>query len=282
LGILGIGAYSILKRRSHPVPNHPYLVKQGILAMAHRGGMGLWPPNTLYAFERASALGVDALEMDIHATKDGVIVVRHDPTVDQTTDGTGYIQNLTLAELKRLDAGYNWTSDGGLSYPFRGLGITVPTLEEVISALPNMRLNIDIKPEDPAAVAPFCQILRRYSKLNGVMVGSFHNHQLRRFRELCPEVATAAGVSETELFYGLTLMSLSGIFQPRANAFQIPEYQGSLHVVTERFVKNAHAHNMEVHVWTVNEVDDMRRLLDWGVDGLISDYPDRLMSLLGR
>src|SRR5512136_1719024 len=117
-----------------------------VLLMAHRGGEGRWPSNTLFAFEQAVRLGVDALEMDIQRTADGVIVVRHDPFVESTTDGSGVIHDFTLAELKRLDAGYTWTQDGGQTFPYRGRGITIPTLKEVFQAFPDMNLNIDIKP----------------------------------------------------------------------------------------------------------------------------------------
>lgn len=251
-------------------------------ATAHRGGEGQWPSNTLYAFERALALGVDMLEMDIHATADGVLVVRHDPIVDTTTNGVGRISDLTLAQIQALDAGFTWSGDGGQTYPFRGLGITIPTLEQVFLAFPQARLSIDIKPEDPAMVEVFCRMLRSYHKLDQVAVGSFHDAQLRRFRRLCPEVDTDAGVSETRQFFLLNMMRLSRLFRSPAKAFMIPEYVGRMHVVTPEFIHSAHARGIQVHVWTVNEVDDMRRLIEWGVDGIITDYPNSLTALLHR
>ena len=227
-------------------------------------------------------MGVDGLEMDIHKSADGAIIVRHDSTVDATTNGSGAINDLTLVEIKSLDAGYPWTGDSGQSHPFRGLGITIPTLDEVLDAFPSMRLNIDIKPEEPEIVPVFVQVLRDYERLDSVLVASFHDAQLERFRRLCPQTATAAGVSETRSLYILNRLGLGEIYQPGAEAFQPPEISNGRRVVTERFVRGAHAHNMEVHVWTVNELEDMQRLLDWGVDGLITDYPDRLLSLLRR
>jgi glycerophosphoryl diester phosphodiesterase len=265
-----------------PKPDNGLLSKNGVLVFAHRGGQGLWPPNTLYAYERAVAMGVDVLELDIHSTADGVLVARHDPSVDATTNGKGLIQALSLAEIKALDAGYRWTGDGGRNYPYRGQGITIPTLEEVLAAFPEMPLNIDIKPKDASVVTTFYQMLRHFNKLDQVVVGSFHDDQLRRFRALAPQAATAAGVAETRQFFWLNLFYLSLVYRRRATAFQIPEYAGRLHVVTPRFVKGAHAHGLQVHVWTVNEVSDMQRLIAWEVDGIISDYPDRLMTLLGR
>lgn len=251
-------------------------------ATAHRGGEGQWPSNTLYAFERALALGMDVLETDIHASADGALVIRHDPTVDSTTDGIGRIYDLTLTQIKALDAGATWTADGGQTFPFRGLGITVPTLLEVFQAFPQARLSIDIKPKDPAVVDALCQTLRAYDKLKQVVVGSFHDSQLRRFRLLCPEVDTAAGVSETRSFFLLSRAGLSRLYRSPAKAFMIPEYAGRLHVVTPGFVREAHARGLQVHVWTVSEAGDMRRLIDWGVDGIITDYPERLIALLNR
>ena len=259
-----------------------FLTNKGMLVFAHRGGQGLWPPNTLYAFERAVAIGVDVLELDVHRTVDGVLVVRHDPSVDATTDGHGLIRQLTVVEIKSLDAGYRWTADNGQTYPYRGQGIAIPTLEEVLAAFPNVPLNIDIKPQDASVVQPFYHLLRDYHKLEQVVVGSFHDDQLRRFRTLCPQAATAAGVAETRRFFWLNLFSLSFVYRAEAAAFQIPEYAGRLHVITPRFVRAAHARGMQVHVWTVNSLADMGRLIKWGVDGIISDYPDRLMALLGR
>ncbi len=251
-------------------------------ATAHRGGEGLWPSNTLYAFERALALGVDVLEIDIHLSLDGTLVIRHDPTVNSTTDGIGAIHDLTLAQIKALDAGYTWTEDGRQTFPFRGLGITIPTLEEAFQAFPQARWSIDIKPDDPGVVDLFCRTLRQSDKLKQVVVGSFHDAQLSRFRRLCPEVDTAAGVSETRTFYFLSRARLSWFYRPPAKAFMIPETVGRRHLVTPGFIRSAHAQGLQVHVWTVNELDDMRRLVDWGVDGIITDYPSRLLMLLNR
>jgi len=256
------------------------ITQPGLLVWAHRGGEAQWPSNTLYAFERALRLGVGALELDIHATRDGALVVRHDPIVDTTTDGAGRICDLTLKELKALDAGYTWTADGGRTFPFRGLGITIPTLEEVFQVFPEARLSIDIKPEDPAVVRIFSQLLRANDRLEQVVVGTFHDAQLCRFRLLCPEVDTAAGVSETRRFALLNLVGLSRLFRSPAKVFMIPEFAGRLRLVTPRFIHNAHALGLSVHIWTVNEVDDMRRLIDWEVDGIITDYPSRLLELL--
>lgn len=278
----GLGLTLVLRRRPRPAADHPFLAGPRPLVMAHRGGGGRWPENTLYAFERAAALGVDVLELDIHSTADGVLVVRHDPTVDSTTEGSGPIQGFTLAELKKLDAGYRWTADGGQTFPFRGQGITIPILEEVFAAFPDLRINIDIKQKSPAIMEPFAALLRRYDRAERVMVGSFDGPTLAAFRQASPKTATAAGVQETRLAYGLSLVGLNRLYRPAANAFQVPEWAGHTHLVTPRFIAAAHAHNLHVHVWTVDETADMQRLLAWGVDGIISDYPERLMAVAAR
>jgi glycerophosphoryl diester phosphodiesterase len=248
--------------------------------MAHRGGEGRWPSNTLFAFEQAVRLGADSLELDLQRTADGVIVVRHDPFVESTTDGSGLIRDFSLADLKQLDAGYTWTDDGGRTFPFRGRDITIPTLEEVFRAFPDVRLNIDIKPTEPQVVHQFSELLQSFGKIEQTTVGSFHDDQLRLFRQLCPQTPTAAGVSETRTFFLLSRVYLDRLYHPQAQAFQIPEYVGFLHVVTPRFIHAAHAQGIPVHVWTVNEQADMLRLIVWGVDGIITDYPDILSALL--
>ncbi len=244
-------------------------IREKVLLMAHRGGEGEWPSNTIYAFQQAMKLAADVLELDIQATKDGALVVRHDPFVESTTDG-----------IKRLDAGYTWTADDGRSFPFRERGITIPTLEEVLQAFPGVRLNIDIKPEDPAIVQPFVDLLVRYGRVDKVMVGSFHDRQLNLFRSLCPIAATAAGVRETLALFLMNKVGLQVLYKARAQAFQIPEYQGRMRLVTPRFIRAAHAHRMQVHIWTVDDEGDMRRLIAWGVDGLITNYPSRLRKVL--
>jgi glycerophosphoryl diester phosphodiesterase len=251
--------------------------------MAHRGGAGLWPENTMYAFERAVKLGVDVLETEIYATADGVLVLSHDSTVDRITDGSGPISDLSLEELKTLDAGYNWTSDGGRTFPFRGLGITVPTLEEVFTDLPgNVRLNIDMKQVYPSPVSPLCELIRSCNMVDRAMVASFSSKVLKAFRRVCPEVATSAGSGEVTFFFIMNLVFLGAAYRPRCQAFQVPEYSSGLRVLTKRFVAGAHNLNLEVHAWTINEVSDMRRMLSLGVDGIITDYPDRLIDLLRK
>jgi len=261
---------------------HPYFAQDEghPLVMAHRGGGGLSPENTLYAFERAAEMGVDVIESEIHSTADNNLVVIHDETVDRTTNGTGPVNSLTLKELKEFDAGYNWTADGGQTFPFRGKGITIPTLEEVFTALPNIRINIDMKQINPSLAAPLCEMINSFDMVEKVMVASFNTRAINDFRRACSRVATSASRREVTLFFLMNLVFLGKAYRPACHALQIPEYNSGLHVLTKRFLQTARSLNLKVHVWTVNEVEDMRRLLELGVDGIITDYPDRLTSVV--
>jgi glycerophosphoryl diester phosphodiesterase len=278
------GVYAVMAIRSSPVEDLPFFrCSQDAMVIAHRGGRGLWPENTLFAFQRAAELGADVLEMDIHSTSDGVLVAIHDDTVDRTTDGSGSIQDFTLEQLKKLDAGYNWTNDEGTTYPLRDKDITIPTLEEIFTALPDECMNIEIKQIQPSTVGPFCQMLRDFDREETVLVGSFDAKTVEDFRLECPEVATSTTEPEVRNFFILNKLFLDAVYQGKAEAFQVPEYSNNLLVITGRFVVNAqNRHNMDVHVWTVNEEKDMKRLLELGIDGLITDYPDRLLNILGR
>lgn len=232
------------------------------------------------AFAKAEGLPIDGLEMDIHSTADGVLAVIHDETVDRTTNGAGRVNDFTLEDLKRLDAGYRWTPDGGRSFPFRGQGITVPTLAEVFSAFPQLWMNVEIKQKKPSIVQDFAAMIRQLHVEDNVCAGSFDTPTIRAFRRACPEVATAAFPREVLGLLVLHKLFLARLYRGKARVLQIPEYYGRRRIIDRRFVQAAHRKGLAVHVWTVNERADMKRLLEMGVDGLITDYPDRLVNLL--
>jgi glycerophosphoryl diester phosphodiesterase len=211
-----------------------------------------------------------------------VLVVIHDDSVDRTTNGSGRVKEMPLAEIKALDAGDYWTSDGGLTYPFRGQGITIPTLEEILQAFPGKPMNIEIKQADPPIGGVFCDLLRQYDMTGRVLVASFNQSAMDDFRAVCPEVSTSATEAEvrTLFYYHLALGTV--FYRPPAgiNAVQVPEERSGFHILTPRFVAGAHSKGLEVHAWTINDLAAMQRDLDLGVDGVITDYPDRLLSLL--
>jgi glycerophosphoryl diester phosphodiesterase len=283
--LVGGVMYGVLVRpKDKLMPEHVFFETHaaGPLVIAHRGGAGLWPENTMYAFEEARKLGVDVIETDVRSTADGALVVIHDARVERTTDGAGSVNEMTLSELKKLDAGYRWSSDGGKSFPFRGRGLTVPTLEEVFRAFPQMSFNIEPKQETPSIIEPLCRLIRAREMTNRIVIGSFSHALIEKFRRACPEIATSASPAEVSQFLALSKGAREASYKPAMQALQVPEYAGGLRVLTESFVEAAHRHNLKVHAWTVNERADMRRLLEIGVDGLMTDYPDRLLELLDR
>ncbi|WKZ34515.1 MAG: glycerophosphodiester phosphodiesterase [Anaerolineales bacterium] len=278
-------AVTILMRiTSRSAPEHPYYAANlnFPLVIAHQGGDHLWPGNTMHAFQNAVDLGVDVLEMDLHITQDGILVLMHDETVDRTTDGTGEIESMSLGELKQLDAGHDWTRDDGATFPFRGQGITVPTMEAVFAEFPHMRMTIELKKTNASMAQPFCALIRQYSMAEKVLVASFHDERLREFRTECPEVATSSAKDETTVFVLLTKAFLGGFYSPHFYSLQVPQESGGITVMTRSFVKAAHARNLAVEPWTINDAEIMRLFIEWGVDGIITDRPDILLDVLGR
>jgi glycerophosphoryl diester phosphodiesterase len=242
---------------------------------AHRGASGEAPENTLPAFALGVEQGADILEMDVHQTRDGVVVVCHDPSVDRTTDGSGLISTMTFDELRQLDAGYRFTADGGKTFPYRGKGIRIPTLKEVLAAFPDHPLNIEIKAHDRWLVARTCALLDDAGRFadGSVVLAAFEHDLMKLIRHHVPKGShTALSVRETRWF--LQYIWLPGTrFCSRGRAFQVPVKKKLLRVVTPRFVKFAHKLGLEVHPWTINDEKEMRRLIAMGVDGLFTNYP---------
>ncbi len=251
------------------------------LVFAHRGGGGLYPENTLEAFKYSAAMGVDVLELDVHSTSDGTLVVMHDGDVARTTNGSGRVNQMTLAELKKLDAGYHFTPDDGKTFPFRGKGITIPTLQEIFDALPDKVFNIEPKQAEPSVVKPLCEILRARKMTDKAIVGSFRQQAIDEFRAQCSEVATAATPAEVRDFLALYKVGLGESYSPPMQVLQIPERIGALQIVSKDFIETARRLNLKVHVWTINDAQDMQRLIEMRVDGIMTDYPDRLLKILG-
>lgn len=263
-------------------PRNPLAEENGLIVFAHRGGSLLWPENTMFAFQNAMDMGADALELDVHSSADGQIVVIHDPFLDRVTNGKGAVNQYTLAELKELDAGYWWTEDGGITYPFRGKGITIPTLEEVFTAFPHRWINIDIKQVEPPIVRPFVELVRQHDMLDWVLVGSFNTINVQKLRQECPEITTAVTMPEISRFVALNHLGLGRFYRGQARALQVPPHYEWMPVVTPSFVRTAHYHGLAVHVWTVDDEEAMKTLIHSRVDGIMSDRPDILLRLLGR
>ena len=261
---------------SGPEPGHPFFrdEKPGVQVIAHRGGAALRPENTLAAFQHAAQLGADVLEMDLRVSADGVIVVMHDATVDRTTDGAGPLAELSLAELKHLDAGYRWSPDGGTTFPYRGLGVRVPTLEEVFKLLPDTRMVLEMKQFAPPSVSALCGLIRRAGMQRKVLVASFSGDSLGEFRNACPEVATSMGSVEARLF-----VVLFGMYAPAVPALQVPDRLRDTVLVTPELLARARSKNIKLHAWTVNDEARQRELVRMGVDGIMTDRPDLLLKV---
>jgi len=267
-------------------PAHPYYEgAERPLVIAHQGGDGVWPGDTMYAFEKAVEIGADVLEMDAHITKDGHIVLMHDETVDDTTDGTGLIEEMTLDELKQLDAAYDWSNDGGQTFPYRGQGIQVPALAELFEKFPQMRYVIEIKLTEKPVDKTLCALIRQYDMQDKVLVASFHDEAMERFRETCPEVATSASRGEVTKFVLLGKVFLSGLVAPGYESIQPPfdpKESMNIPIMTKRFIREAHAKNIAVEPWTVDDPQLMEQYIEWGVDGIITDRPDLMVEVLSQ
>ncbi|MDA8355101.1 MAG: glycerophosphodiester phosphodiesterase [Actinomycetota bacterium] len=273
--------------------DNPWLERR-VISYAHQGGAWESPSSTLFAIERALDAGATAIELDVHATADGELVVCHDETVDRTTNGKGRIAELTLREIKELDNAY-WFIPGAdvtydrpdADYPFRGRAATDPdfriaTLREVLERFPGVVLNLDIKQTAPA-VTPYeetlARLLAEYERRDDVIVASFLDPATEAFAKLAPGVPVSAGTLATASFW-TAVHDRTPLPALDVVAFQVPERQGDLVVVDEAFVQAAHGAGIAVHVWTVNDTETMARLVDVGVDGIISDLPTTLSTEL--
>jgi glycerophosphoryl diester phosphodiesterase len=240
------------------------------LILAHRGGGSAGPENTLTALERGLAAGADGFEIDVHLSRDGEVVVIHDETVDRTTNARGPVASMTAADLARMDAAYWFCPED--DYPLRGRGIAIPRLADALNRFPDAAFIVEVKPDEAEAAQRTVEVIRACGAVDRVMIGSFHRRPLATVRRLEPRLPTGAATSETRLAMHLSRLRLP-ILRPAYRAFQVPEAYGSTRVVTPQFVRTAHAAGVPVQVWTVDDEQDMRRLLSWGVDALITDRP---------
>lgn len=259
-------------------PAHALLEPGRRYNTAHRGGADLWPEHTLLAYQGAIDAGADVLELDLHATSDGVIVMMHDGEVDRTTDGTGDVSDFTFAELRKLDAGYRFTADGGQTHPYRGKGLQVPTLEEVLAAHPDALFSIETKQSTPSITAPTLDLIYAAGVEEQVVLSSFNDNTLAELRAAAPDILSAIGLADGFAFYTLEDDDLDE-YEPPTPYFAAPaDFSGV--GLTPELIARAHQVGIVIHAWTVNDPDQMRELLDWGVDGIITDDPVSLEAVL--
>jgi glycerophosphoryl diester phosphodiesterase len=299
------GALSAPAAASAKLADNPWLSRTP-LNIAHQGGEIEAPSDTLYAFKTAKRKGADMIETDVHLTADGRVVVLHDETVDRTTNGSGSVEQMTLAEIKRLDAAY-WFIEGegtvhdpsrpASDFTWRGVAtgdrrppkrfeandFTIPTLDELLAAFPDTLLNVELKPTVAMtgrlelAVA---NLLRAHGRSDDVIVASFNDQSVEIFKAIAPEIHTAVPTAQVAAFWASSQGELPGSPNPQHVALQVPETFEGLTVVTPDFISDAHANDLAVHVWTINEAADMQRLLDWGADGIMTDRPTLLEQVL--
>ncbi|MBU9721029.1 MULTISPECIES: glycerophosphodiester phosphodiesterase [Bacillaceae] len=266
-------------------PMKPFFENEGPMVIAHQGGEHLAPSNTLEAFHQAVEMGVDALEFDIHMTKDGHLVAIHDNTVDRTTNGTGRVNDLTLDEIQELDAGYYFQDLSG-DYSFRGKGVKVPTVEELFESIPDMRWVIEIKAtNDPELYEPIgeklWELIQQYRLEDNVLIASFDQDITEMVTNISSgRVAMGGGRREITKFVVFHKLFLNSLYRPQAEAIQIPTEEGRFNLKDAKLIRGADRRGMDVHYWTINDKDEMRELIDLGADGIITDRPDLMIELL--
>jgi glycerophosphoryl diester phosphodiesterase len=233
----------------------------------------------LEAFAGALELGSGALEMDVHLTADGVPVVIHDATVDRTTNAVGPVGSFSLEEIKALDAGYRFTPEEGRSFPYRGTGVTVPTLREVFTAFPTAHIVVDAKDNDTRLADSMIALVREFDRTDRTLLSSFYHDILVHFRKEAPEAPTHGSEEELKPLLIASWVFLSGLVSPDYEAVLVPTHDGRIPVTTRRFIRGAHCRNLFVAAWTINDPETMARLADRGIDGIITDRPDLALSV---
>ena len=241
------------------------------LVFAHRGGCALGPENTLAAFDLGVAAGADGIELDVHLSADGVPVVHHDATLDRTTSGSGPLAARTAAELSRLDAGCRFSARE--AFPFRDQGVGIPPLAEVLRRYPDVRVIVEMKVDSREMGEAVARAVRRADAAGRVCAAGYGARSAAAARAALPEMAASACHAEVRLAVYRTWARCPAR-RAGYGGYQVPERNGATRIVSPRFIRYAHGAALKVQVWTVDEEADMRRLLAWGADGLISNRPD--------
>ncbi|MEE8508745.1 MAG: glycerophosphodiester phosphodiesterase [Myxococcota bacterium] len=257
---------------------HPYFDVPTPTVLGHRGAAGTAPENTLLSFERGLALGADIVESDVHLTRDGIPVLIHDDAVDRTTDGSGRVADFDLAALGQLDAGYRFSLDDGESFPFRGQKLRIPTLDEAFATFPRARFNLELKEDQPRLVERCLELLKAHSRESITLLTAELDPVLDRVRSQCQRtgVAPALGASVRDIVAVIRSALENRPPDTDSMALQIPTEFGGRPLVTPQLVAHAHAHGIAIHVWTINETQEIAALVGQGVDGIVTDYPGRM------
>ena len=250
-----------------------------MLLGAHRGGKGEWPENTVFAYSEAAKKYPDILlEGDLRLSQDGVVVVVHDATADRTTDGSGAVKDMTLAQLKALDAGYRFTPDEGKMFPFRGKGIVIPTLEEVLQAIPKNRFLLELKDGEGLAVK-VTAILRKYKAGERILIASFKPELMAAMRKQMPEIATCYDRGGALALLSALRVGDWDAYKPTARMLSLPKhYVTQFKLTTEEF-RRMQEKGVLVQVHTLNTIEEISHFMAMGVDSILTDYPGLLAQL---
>jgi len=261
---------------------HPYFDLPTPIVIGHRGASGELPENTLAAFERALSQGAVMLETDAHLSRDGEVVLSHDPRVDRTTEGSGALEDYTLAELQRLDAGHRFSPDRGASFPHRGQGIRIPSLREVFERFPGIRFNIEIKQNSLPLIDATLRIVAEAKRAETTLLAAAEDDTMSALRARLAETGLrpAMGAALGDVVAFVRAAAAGEAPPPEPMALQIPPSFAGNPLVTAELVEFAHRHDVQVHVWTINDENEMRSLLDRGVDGVMSDFPALLRKVV--
>lgn len=262
---------------------HPFFDVNRPIVIGHRGAAGDCPENTLLSFDTALRQGAQILESDIHISRDGVPVLLHDPSLERTTDGAGTAADLDWAELRRLDAAFHDTNERGET-SLRGTGIQIASLEEAFETFPEARFNLEIKSEDPRATQATLDLVRRFDRDDRTLLAAGENPIMEGLRAALREhtARPALGASLAEIVQAVN-SAISGAPMPEGvMALQVPPSFMGNPLVTREFVEHAHAHGVQVHVWTINELSEIEVLVELGVDGIVTDHPGRMRGWLDR
>jgi glycerophosphoryl diester phosphodiesterase len=232
----------------------------------------------MVAFDHGLELGADGIELDVHLSRDGVVVVHHDDALDRTTDACGPIAARTADELGRVDAGHRFTTDRS-TFPYRGQGHGIPRLRDVLEKHQKARVIIELKTADAELARRTVDVVRDVGAIDRVALGSFHGRALAEARRYEPRIPTGAAREETRWALYRSRIGWP-LGRPRYREFQVPERSGSTVIVTPYFIAHAHRAGLPVRIWTVDDPDDMVRLLSWGADSIISDRPDIAVAVV--
>jgi len=297
--IIGIWLALVLVSRimESPNPAKPFVKQLRPFTIAgHRGASMEFAPNTMEAFRRLVEIDPNAMiELDVWPTKDGEVVVFHDALMEVSSNGKGPVPSHTLAEVRALEAGYSVTVDGGKTYPFRGKGCRIPTLDQVLRAFPNSLVSIDIKHPENGFAEKVMAVVQDRGMMDRVVIGSFSDDMVRFIRARYPRVAITMGSSDVKRFLVLQMLCLPGFFRSTCDVFMVPQFSNTdlpeelpggvsqgFRVITKGFIDSARRIGYPVLAWTINRRENMERLVAMGIGGIITDDPALLKEIVDR